>query len=49
MLIKLLVSHFEISGIDFNEEHPENIPPILVTSLVFQFEISGKDINDEQL
>ena len=44
----LLVFHFEISGKDFNDEHPENNPSIDLTFSVFHFEISGKDFKDEQ-
>ena len=45
----LLIFHFEISGNDLNEEHPENILLILLTFSVFHLDISGKEINDEQL
>ena len=44
----LLVFHFEISGNDAKEEHPQNIHIISVTLIVFHCEISGKDVNDEQ-
>ena len=43
----LLTFHLEISGIDFNDEHPENKQDILLTLLTFQLNISGIDINDE--
>ena len=45
--VELLVFHFEISGIDDNDEHLKNKPSIIITLLVFYFEISGKDNNDE--
>ena len=41
--------HFEISGSETNDEHPENKLFILLTLIVFQFEISGQFFNDEQL
>ena len=46
--VTLLVFHFEISGKDFNDEHPENNPFIFAICSVFHFEISGKDFKDEQ-
>ena len=42
------MSHFEMSGKVDNNEHPSNIPIILVTFEVFHFEISGRDDKDEQ-
>ena len=41
--------HSDISGNDFNEEQPENILFILLTSIFFHFEMSGNDFNEEQL
>ena len=43
----LFIFHFEISGKDDKEEHPENKPFISVTLFVFHFEISGKYDKDE--
>ena len=48
MSITCFVSHFDISGIDFNEEHDLNIPLIISTFFVFHLEISGKYFKDEQ-
>jgi hypothetical protein len=41
------VFHFDISGNSSNEEHPPNIPEILLVLDKFHFEISGNDFNDE--
>ena len=49
MSATLLVFHFEITGKGDNDEYPENMQSIAVTSFVFNFEISGKDNNDEHL
>ena len=38
----------EISGKDFRDEHPENIPNIFLTFLVFHLDILGNRINDLQ-
>ena len=38
--------HFEISGKNDKDSHPQNKYFILVTLLVFQFEISGKNDKD---
>ena len=46
ILVTLEVFHFDISGNDDKEPHPENIDNILVTLKVFQFDISGNDDND---
>ena len=46
MLITLEVFHFDISGIDINELHPENIPLILLTLEILHLDISGSDINE---
>ena len=43
------VFHFEISGNDDKDEHPENILPKLFTLFVFHFDKSGKDSSDEHL
>ena len=48
IFITLLVSHFEISGNDDNDEQSEKKPFISVTLIVFHFEISGNEDNDEQ-
>ena len=40
-----LISHFEISGNDYNELHPENIPFIFIILLVSHFEISDNELN----
>ena len=47
MLVTLSKFHFEISGIDTNDEHSLNILYISTTLLVFHLEISGKEINLE--
>jgi len=47
MLFTLIKFHFEISGNDFNEEHPKNNPLILLALFKFHFEISGNDFNEE--
>ena len=39
--------HFEISGNDNNDEHPQNIALISLALDIFHFEISGNDNNDE--
>ena len=46
MDITFEVFHLDISGIDFNELHPENIQYILVILEVFHLDISGKEINE---
>ena len=45
----LFVFHLEISGKEFNEEHPEKRPVIFYTLFIFHFEISGIEIKLEQL
>ena len=47
ILLTLEIFHFEISGNDDNDEHPQNIKLMLSTFEIFHFEISGNDNNDE--
>ena len=42
-------SHFCMPGNTSNEEHPSNIPEILVVFDKFHFEILGKYCNEEHL
>ena len=42
-----LVFHFDISGNNFNEEHPPNILLIFLTFIVFHIDILGNDFNEE--
>ena len=44
-----MLNHFDIFGIDSNNEHSENKPYIFFTLSIFHLDISGKDINDLQL
>ena len=37
-----------MSGMDFKDEHPENIPNIIVTFFVFHLDISGNKSKDLQ-
>jgi len=45
----LFISYFEISGKDFNDEHPQNNIDIEIALLKSQLEISGNEINEEHL
>ena len=47
MSVTLFVFHFDISGKDNKDEHPENKLFIYITLFVFHFDISGKDDKDE--
>ena len=42
------MSHFDISGKDINELHPQNINSILVTLEVFHLDKSGNDFKETQ-
>ena len=44
--LTLEVFHFDISGKDFNEQHPLNIQLISVTIEVFHSDKSGNDFNE---
>ena len=39
--------HLDISGNDFNDEHPSNIDLIFIQEEKLHFDIKGKDFNDE--
>jgi len=45
----LSVFHFDISGKDDKDSHPQNKHSIFKTLLVFHLDISGKDDKDLQL
>ena len=47
ILLTLVIFHFDISGIDCNEEQPENILEIFLTFIVFHSDLFIIGLNNK--